>query len=122
LISGTGDFPATLLFQQVSGKFIAKQMPLITGKDVRRPESLGTLLFDADNDGDPISTWQAAATSFPLKRRITRTGISAMMAKEILRLKILRFREISPVKVALKPLTMTTTGPGPVHWRQAATR
>ena len=27
-------------------------LPVITGHDVRRPESLGTLLFDADHDGD----------------------------------------------------------------------
>ena len=52
IISGTGDYAATLLLQQTNGKFILKELPLITGHDVRRPESLGTLLFDADGDGD----------------------------------------------------------------------
>lgn len=52
IISGTGDYPPTILLQQSDGKFITKLLPVIMGKDVRRPESLGTLLFDADNDGD----------------------------------------------------------------------
>ena len=38
--------------QQADGKFITKLLPEIIGNDVRRPENLGTLLFDADNDGD----------------------------------------------------------------------
>lgn len=52
IISGTGDYAPTLLLQQANGKFISKKLPLIVGHDVRRPESLGTLLFDADSDGD----------------------------------------------------------------------
>ncbi|MEO7766839.1 MAG: FG-GAP-like repeat-containing protein, partial [Ferruginibacter sp.] len=52
VVSGTGDFPPTLLLQQSNGKFITKALPVVIGNDVRRPESLGTLLFDADNDGD----------------------------------------------------------------------
>ena len=52
IVSGTGDYPANILFQQKNGKFDTKLLPLPFGKDVRRPESLGTLLFDADNDGD----------------------------------------------------------------------
>ncbi|MEO5892159.1 MAG: VCBS repeat-containing protein [Ferruginibacter sp.] len=52
IISGTGDYPANILFQQSDGKFITKSLPFIIGKDVRRPENLGTVLFDADNDGD----------------------------------------------------------------------
>ncbi|MEP7108864.1 MAG: VCBS repeat-containing protein [Ferruginibacter sp.] len=52
IISGTGDYPANILLQQSNGKFISKLLPVIIGHDVRRPESLGTILFDADNDGD----------------------------------------------------------------------
>jgi len=52
IVSGTGDFPATILLQQKDGKFFSKPLPHVIGNDVRRPESLGTLLFDADNDGD----------------------------------------------------------------------
>lgn len=52
IISGTGDRPATILLQQPGGKFSSGLLPLDTGNDVRRPENLGTLLFDADNDGD----------------------------------------------------------------------
>jgi hypothetical protein len=51
-IGGSGDYPAKFLMQQVGQKFIMKDMPIITGQDIRRPENLGTLLFDADNDGD----------------------------------------------------------------------
>ncbi|MEP6947891.1 MAG: VCBS repeat-containing protein [Ginsengibacter sp.] len=52
VIGGTGDYPANILLQQSNGKFITKLLPEILGNDVRRPENLGMLLFDADNDGD----------------------------------------------------------------------
>lgn len=52
VISGSGDIAPTLLMQQSNGKFLSKPLPLPLIKDIRRPESLGTLLFDADNDGD----------------------------------------------------------------------
>jgi len=52
IVSGTGDLAANILLQQTSGKFITKLLPVVIGNDVRRPENLGTILFDADNDGD----------------------------------------------------------------------
>ena len=52
-VGGTGDYPGEFFMQQPNGKFTTKILPLLTGKDVRRPESRGLLLFDADNDGDP---------------------------------------------------------------------
>ena len=52
IIGGTGDYPANILLQQSDGKFISRTMPFIIGKDARRPENLGAILFDADNDGD----------------------------------------------------------------------
>ena len=52
-IGGSGDYPGKFLLQQPNGKFTAKDLPALTAKDARRPENMGVLLFDADNDGDP---------------------------------------------------------------------
>jgi len=52
LISGTGDYAPVLLKQLPNGTFSSSLLPLPTGKDARRPESLGALLLDADSDGD----------------------------------------------------------------------
>ncbi len=52
VIGGTGDYPATILLQQVKGNFSETKLPLLTGADARRPENMGILLFDADNDKD----------------------------------------------------------------------
>lgn len=52
IIGGTGDYIATIFLQQANGKFSNHLLPAVIGKDVRRPENLGTILFDADNDGD----------------------------------------------------------------------
>ena len=43
---------AVVLLQQSNGKFIQQKLPAATGKDARSPETMGILLFDADNDGD----------------------------------------------------------------------
>ncbi|HVY76348.1 MAG TPA: VCBS repeat-containing protein [Puia sp.] len=51
-VGGTGDFPGHFLIQERSGKFTDKILPHLTGSDDRRPENMGLLLFDADNDGD----------------------------------------------------------------------
>ncbi|MGZ8553373.1 MAG: VCBS repeat-containing protein [Chitinophagaceae bacterium] len=42
-------FDATFLLQQPTGKFIQKKLP---AQDARKPEIMGSLLFDADKDGD----------------------------------------------------------------------
>ncbi|MEO6221116.1 MAG: VCBS repeat-containing protein, partial [Ginsengibacter sp.] len=52
-IGGTGDLPVKFLLQQTNGKFIEKPLPFLTTSDARRPENVGILLIDADNDGDP---------------------------------------------------------------------
>lgn len=44
---------ATFFLQQSNGKFIQKELPAGIGNDVRKPEMMGVLLFDADGDGDP---------------------------------------------------------------------
>ncbi|MEO5682466.1 MAG: FG-GAP-like repeat-containing protein [Chitinophagaceae bacterium] len=51
-IGGSGDNAGKVLLQQPNGKFITKEMPAVTGKDPRKPENLGLLLFDAEGDGD----------------------------------------------------------------------
>ncbi|MEP7317805.1 MAG: VCBS repeat-containing protein, partial [Panacibacter sp.] len=51
-VGGTGDYPGKFFLQQTNGKFITRDLPLAEGKDARRPENMGLLLFDADNDGD----------------------------------------------------------------------
>ncbi len=51
-IGGGGDYPGKFLLQQRNGKFETKDLPAVTAKDARRPENMGVLLFDADNDGD----------------------------------------------------------------------
>ncbi|MGZ8558373.1 MAG: VCBS repeat-containing protein [Chitinophagaceae bacterium] len=53
VVGGTGDYAGIQLMQQKDGKFISKPLPPVTGNDIRRPENMGILLFDADNDADP---------------------------------------------------------------------
>ncbi|PWT96442.1 MAG: RNA-binding protein [Bacteroidetes bacterium] len=52
LVGGSGDHPAKLLFQEKNGQFRSKDLILPNWSDLRRPENLGVILFDADNDGD----------------------------------------------------------------------
>lgn len=52
IVGGTGDFAPQILLQQPDGKFIQKAFPSLTGVNGRRPENMGILLFDVDNDGD----------------------------------------------------------------------
>ncbi|MEO8111449.1 MAG: VCBS repeat-containing protein [Ginsengibacter sp.] len=51
-IGGTGDVPRSYFLQQKDGKFIKKILPFPVDGNIRRPENMGLLLFDADNDGD----------------------------------------------------------------------
>jgi len=57
--------PAWFLLQQPDGKFIQKELPQVTGKDMRRPEMLGVLLFDADGDGDLDLYAASGSNEFP---------------------------------------------------------
>ena len=43
---------AVVMLQQINGKFTLQKLPAATGRDARSPETMGILLFDADNDGD----------------------------------------------------------------------
>lgn len=43
---------SNFLLQQTNGKFIRKELPGSDSPDARKPEIMGSLLFDADNDGD----------------------------------------------------------------------
>jgi hypothetical protein len=53
VIGGNRDFPGKLLLQQPDGRFREKEFSPLTGKNIRKPENGGILLFDADGDGDP---------------------------------------------------------------------
>jgi len=53
------------LLQQPDGKFIQKELPSVTGKDARRPEMMGVLLFDADGDGDLDLYAASGSDEFP---------------------------------------------------------
>ncbi|MEP6684693.1 MAG: VCBS repeat-containing protein, partial [Parafilimonas sp.] len=51
-IGGTGDYTGKFFLQQGDGKFQMKNLSFISNDNIRRPENMGLLLFDADNDGD----------------------------------------------------------------------
>ncbi|HET9279449.1 MAG TPA: FG-GAP-like repeat-containing protein, partial [Flavitalea sp.] len=51
-LGASGGNDAYLLFQQQNGKFIEKELPPPAGKDIRKPEMLGTIIFDCEGDGD----------------------------------------------------------------------
>ncbi len=52
LIGGTGDYKAKIFLQRADGTFQMKDMTTAFNSGMRRPENLGVLFFDADNDGD----------------------------------------------------------------------
>jgi hypothetical protein len=64
-VGGTGDLTPKILLQQKNGKFIQKEIPHLTGDDARRPENMGILLFDADNDGDLDLYFANGSNEFP---------------------------------------------------------
>jgi hypothetical protein len=51
-LGASGGNDAYYFLQDANGKFSQKILPQPTGNDVRRPENMGVLLFDADGDGD----------------------------------------------------------------------
>ena len=65
IVSGTGNYPPTILMQQADGKFIRKPVRMPEGQQMQRPESLGTLLFDADNDGALDLYFANGSNQFP---------------------------------------------------------
>ena len=51
-VGGTGNYPGKFFLQQTNGKFIMSDIPAMNDKDIQGAENMGTLLFDADGDGD----------------------------------------------------------------------
>lgn len=51
-LGASGGNDAHILFQQQNGKFTQKELLPPTGKDIRKPEMLGALIFDCEGDGD----------------------------------------------------------------------
>jgi hypothetical protein len=52
VIGGNNMLQPTFLLQQKDGKFIERPLPDPAGTDIRKPETMGILIFDADGDGD----------------------------------------------------------------------
>lgn len=51
-LGGTGDYSGKFFLQQPDGKFIMQELNFNVTGNIRKPENMGLLLFDADNDGD----------------------------------------------------------------------
>jgi hypothetical protein len=51
-VGGTGNYSGTFLLQQKDGTFTTRSLPKKSGPDVRYPENMSILFFDADGDGD----------------------------------------------------------------------
>jgi hypothetical protein len=66
ILGGNDMLSPNLLLQQKDGKFIDKILPDPQGKDVRKPENMGLLLFDADNDND-LDLYMASGSNEFLK-------------------------------------------------------
>jgi hypothetical protein len=53
-VGGSTTLPGKVFLQQNDGRFITKDLPAIMNNiTMQKPEDMGLLLFDADNDGDP---------------------------------------------------------------------
>ena len=57
-VGGCTNQPGSLLLQQPDGKFVQQALPQAPFDKDHRPENMGVLLFDADNDGD-LDLWCA---------------------------------------------------------------
>jgi hypothetical protein len=62
VIGGNTVMDPVVLAQQPDGTFIKQMLPAATGPDARKPETMGMLLFDADNDGD-LDIYMASGSS-----------------------------------------------------------
>jgi hypothetical protein len=69
IVGGNNIIQPTLLLQQTDGKFITRALPYLEGNDIRRPENMGILLFDADNDGDPDLYLSAGSNEYPVNTK-----------------------------------------------------
>lgn len=62
VIGGNTVMDPVVLAQQPDGTFLKHILPVATGPDARKPETMGMLLFDADNDGD-LDIYMASGSS-----------------------------------------------------------
>ncbi|HTE25888.1 VCBS repeat-containing protein [Flavitalea sp.] len=69
IIGGNNIIQPTLLLQQTDGKFISRTLPYLEGNDLRRPENMGILLFDADSDGDQDLYLSAGSNEYPVNTK-----------------------------------------------------
>jgi hypothetical protein len=64
VVGGNSIQEPVVLLQQNNGHFIQTTLPQPTGNDARKPESMGILLFDADNDNDLDILMASGSTEF----------------------------------------------------------
>jgi hypothetical protein len=64
-IGASASSTASFFLQQQGKKFIQKPLESYTGKDIRRPEMMGVLLFDADGDNDLDLYTCSGSNEFP---------------------------------------------------------
>jgi len=69
-IGGTGNFPGRFFLQQPDGKFMQKELPVSGDLNVKKPEQMGLLLFDADGDGDPDLYCASGSNEFTANSKI----------------------------------------------------
>ncbi len=62
VIGGNTLLDPAILMQQPNGTFLEKTLPPLTGPDARKPETMGMVVFDADNDGD-MDIYMASGSS-----------------------------------------------------------
>jgi hypothetical protein len=64
-IGAAASYNGRFLMQAPNGTFTEKELPLPLDNTIRRPEMMGTLLFDADGDGDLDLYAAAGSNEFP---------------------------------------------------------
>jgi hypothetical protein len=66
LFIGGSQFNESYFFlQQPDGRFLKKTLPALPGKNAPKPETIGALLFDAENDGDLDLYAASGSNEFP---------------------------------------------------------
>ena len=76
-------FPASFSCNRQVKNLSARELPVLTGSNARKPENLGVLLFDADGDLDLDLYCASGSNEFTPDTEIYQDQFFTMMAKEI---------------------------------------
>jgi hypothetical protein len=68
-IGGSGNYEGKFFLQQKDGTFNMQSLPRKTGRDIRYPENMATLFFDADGDGDLDVYFASGSSEHPENSR-----------------------------------------------------